>query len=107
MNWADGLDGFEGLYKSAVLAAPISSALDIFSIGDLIRVSRDTSSNRLILAQLPVAQGAMIALSPEEGGIRALVGGFDFRQSRFNRITQASRQPGSSFKPFIYTIALK
>ena len=106
LNWADGLDGLR-LYKSAsARTAPISSALDIFSIGDLIRVSRDTSSNRLILAQLPVAQGAMIALSPEEGGIRALVGGFDFRQSRFNRITQASRQPGSSFKPFIYTIAL-
>ena len=106
LNWADGLGDLR-LYKSAsARSAPIKSALEIFSVGDLIRVSRDRPTNRLTLAQLPEAQGAMIALSPEEGGIRALVGGFDFRQSRFNRITQATRQPGSSFKPFIYTVAL-
>lgn len=106
LNWADGLDGLR-LYKSAsARSAPISSALEIFAVGDLIRVIRNQNNNRLTLAQLPVAQGAMVALSPEEGGIRALVGGFDFRQSRFNRVTQATRQPGSSFKPFIYTVAL-
>jgi penicillin-binding protein 1A len=49
----------------------------------------------------------MVALAPENGSIRAIVGGFDYRQSRFNRITQATRQPGSNFKPFIYTTALK
>lgn len=106
LNWVDGLEGLR-LYKSAsARSAPIGSAIEVFAVGDLIRVTRDKTSNRLSLTQRPVAQGAMLALSPQEGGIRALVGGFDFRESRFNRITQASRQPGSNFKPFIYTIAL-
>ncbi|MCK7598826.1 penicillin-binding protein 1A [Microbulbifer sp. CAU 1566] len=59
------------------------------------------------LAQVPAAQGALVSLQPEDGAIRALVGGYDFRQSHFNRVTQAARQPGSSFKPFIYSAALE
>ncbi|WP_231758761.1 penicillin-binding protein 1A [Microbulbifer elongatus] len=59
------------------------------------------------LAQVPEAQGALVSLEPEDGAIRALVGGYDFRQSHFNRVTQAARQPGSSFKPFIYSAALE
>ena len=85
---------------------PSASAAELFSRGDLIRIQRH-ADNRVSLAQLPLAQAAMVALAPENGGIRAIVGGFDYRQSRFNRITQATRQPGSNFKPFIYTTALK
>ncbi|MBN8429342.1 penicillin-binding protein 1A [Microbulbifer salipaludis] len=59
------------------------------------------------LTQIPAAQGALVSLEPEDGAIRALVGGYDFRQSHFNRVTQAARQPGSSFKPFIYSAALE
>jgi len=59
------------------------------------------------LTQIPEAQGALVSLEPEDGAIRALVGGYDFRQSHFNRVTQAARQPGSSFKPFIYSAALE
>ncbi|WP_226665501.1 penicillin-binding protein 1A [Microbulbifer aggregans] len=59
------------------------------------------------LTQVPSAQGALVSLAPEDGAIRALVGGYDFRQSHFNRVTQAARQPGSSFKPFIYSAALE
>ncbi|UHQ54262.1 MULTISPECIES: penicillin-binding protein 1A [Microbulbifer] len=59
------------------------------------------------LAQVPAAQGTLVSLAPEDGAIRALVGGYDFRQSHFNRATQAARQPGSSFKPFIYAAALE
>lgn len=104
LNWANGLDGLR-LYKTASSRTnPIESAKDIFKVGDLIRIYKQNTV--LHLAQLPDAQAAMVAISPKEGGIRALVGGFDFRQSRFNRITQASRQPGSNFKPFIYTVAL-
>ena len=106
LNWVDGLNGLRRYQSASRRSAPIESARDIFSVGDLIRVVRDQQSSRLTLTQLPEAQGAMVALSPQEGAIRALVGGFDFRQSRFNRVTQASRQPGSSFKPFIYTAAL-
>ncbi len=59
------------------------------------------------LGQVPAAQAALVSLNPDDGGIRALVGGFDFQQSHFNRATQAERQPGSNFKPFIYTTALE
>ncbi|WP_323845879.1 penicillin-binding protein 1A [Microbulbifer magnicolonia] len=59
------------------------------------------------LAQVPAAQGALVSLAPEDGAIRALVGGYDFRQSHFNRVTQAARQPGSNFKPFIYASAIE
>jgi len=105
LNWANGLDGLR-LYKTAShRSKPIESAHDIFQAGDLIRIIKRNSS--VHLAQLPAAQAAMVALSPKDGGIKALVGGFDFRQSRFNRVTQAARQPGSNFKPFIYTVALQ
>ena len=58
------------------------------------------------LAQMPEVEGAFVSLSPSTGKIAALVGGFDFYRSKFNRVTQASRQPGSNFKPFIYSAAL-
>jgi penicillin-binding protein 1A len=59
------------------------------------------------LTQLPEVEGALVALEPSSGNIRALVGGFDYRKSKFNHVTQAWRQPGSSFKPFIYSAALE
>jgi penicillin-binding protein 1A len=59
------------------------------------------------LTQLPEVQGAFVAMDPRTGAIRALVGGFDFGKTKFNRVTQAWRQPGSSFKPFIYSAALE
>ena len=59
------------------------------------------------LTQLPEVEGAFVALDPRTGAIRAMVGGFDFGKSKFNHVTQAWRQPGSSFKPFIYSAALE
>ncbi|MCR5865615.1 MAG: penicillin-binding protein 1A [Aquincola tertiaricarbonis] len=59
------------------------------------------------LTQVPEVEGALIAMSPTTGAISALVGGFDYRKSKFNHVTQAWRQPGSSFKPFIYSAALE
>ncbi|MGB2376026.1 MAG: penicillin-binding protein 1A, partial [Porticoccaceae bacterium] len=106
LNWADGLENLR-LYKTVnARTAPIESAATLFKVGDLIRILRH-ANDRVSLTQLPEAQAAMVALAPSNGGIRALVGGFDYRQSRFNRVTQATRQPGSNFKPFIYTTALK
>ncbi len=78
---------------------------DVVRIGDLIRVQR-AADGGLHLAQLPEAQGALVSLDPHDGAIRALSGGFSFEQSNYNRATQAKRQPGSSFKPFIYSAAL-
>ncbi|WP_371922552.1 penicillin-binding protein 1A [Pseudomonas sp. H3(2019)] len=77
---------------------------DVAQVGDLIRVQRQ--DNVLKFSQIPVAQSALVSLDPQNGAIRALVGGFAFEQSNYNRAMQAKRQPGSSFKPFVYSAAL-
>ena len=74
--------------------------------GAIIRVSKDEKGAWQIL-QLPEVEAAFVAASPIDGAIRALVGGFDFGRNKFNHVTQAWRQPGSSFKPFIYSAALE
>ena len=81
-------------------------ASDILAPGDLIRVVA-AADDRWRLVEVPDVAGALVALDPSDGAIRALVGGFDFYQSKFNRVTQARRQPGSSFKPFVYSAALE
>lgn len=73
--------------------------------GAVIRVLKNVEDWRII--QLPQVESALIALDPENGAVRALVGGFDYNHSKFNHVTQAWRQPGSSFKPFIYSAALE
>jgi penicillin-binding protein 1A len=73
--------------------------------GAIIRVLREGKSWQVV--QLPDVEAAFIALDPQDGAIRALIGGFDFGRNKFNHVTQAWRQPGSSFKPFIYSAALE
>ncbi|CAG7603426.1 penicillin-binding protein 1A [Candidatus Vallotia tarda] len=73
--------------------------------GSIIRITKD-AHNTFSIAQVPQVESALIALVPQDGAIRALIGGFDFNKSKFNHVTQAWRQPGSSFKPFIYSAAL-
>lgn len=79
---------------------------EILSTLDMVYVEAD-ANGMYSLAQMPEVEGAFVALSPQSGKILALVGGFDFYRSKFNRITQAYRQPGSNFKPFIYSAALE
>lgn len=79
---------------------------DVLKVGDLVRVRID-AEGKPRLAQIPSVQGALVALSPEDGSIQALVGGFSFSRSKFNRATQSMRQPGSSFKPFVYSSAFE
>jgi penicillin-binding protein 1A len=74
--------------------------------GAVIRVVR-TPKNTWEITQLPEVEGAFVALDPRDGAIRAMVGGFDFNKNKFNHVTQAWRQPGSGFKPFIYSAALE
>ncbi len=81
------------------------SAQAIVQVGDRVRVVQNEDKT-WSLAQLPEVEGALIALEPHSGAIKALVGGFDYNKSKFNRATQATRQPGSAFKPFIYAAAL-
>ncbi|HSW70565.1 MAG TPA: penicillin-binding protein 1A, partial [Gammaproteobacteria bacterium] len=78
---------------------------DLVHVGDLIRLMQ-LPSGAWRLAQIPKAEASLIVLSPQTGGIVAMVGGFDYQHSNFNRVTSAERQPGSSFKPFIYSAAL-
>jgi penicillin-binding protein 1A len=82
------------------------TAAEVLTPGDVIYVM-PTSAGFWALAQVPEAQGAVISIDPGDGAITSLVGGFDFATSKFNRATQAFRQPGSSFKPFIYSAALE
>ncbi len=78
---------------------------DMLAVGDLVLV-RPSDEVGLELTQEPKVQGALVAINPKDGGIVALVGGYDFRHSKFNRAVDALRQPGSVFKPFIYSAAL-
>ncbi len=80
-------------------------AADILKRGDLVRVQQ-YEQDKWRLAQVPNVSGALVALSSKDGGILSLAGGFDYFHSKFNRVVQARRQPGSSMKPFIYAAAL-
>ncbi len=82
------------------------SAAEIVAAGDIVRI-QPLPEGKWRLAQAPAVQGAFVALNPGNGAIGALTGGLDFYQSSFNRVTQADRQPGSSFKPFVYSAALE
>ena len=82
------------------------TAADVLSAGDVIYVM-PTSAGFWALAQVPEAQAAVVSIDPDDGAITSLVGGFDFATTKFNRATQSARQPGSSFKPFIYSAALE
>ncbi|QET03446.1 MULTISPECIES: penicillin-binding protein 1A [Cupriavidus] len=75
--------------------------------GAIIRVTQDEKDKSWAVTQLPEVSAAFVSMSPEDGQIRAMVGGFDFNRNKFNHVTQAWRQPGSSFKPFIYSAALE
>ncbi len=82
------------------------SVEDIMAPGDIIR-ARFHNDGNWRLGQLPEVEAALVSLDPYNGDIKALVGGYDFTRSKYNRITQGRRQPGSSFKPFIYSAALE
>ena len=75
--------------------------------GAVVRVVRTAANKTWAMTQLPEVEGGVVALDPRSGAIRALVGGFDYGKSKFNHVTQAWRQPGSSFKPFVYSAALE
>ncbi len=105
------------LSEDGVGSAPAKAA-DLVQRGDIIRVcwvepttdpkhpSAPATSGYWALSQLPAVEGALVSLDPSDGKVLALVGGLDFEHSKFNRVVQARRQPGSNFKPFIYSAAL-
>lgn len=83
----------------------LETAHDVLKPGDVVRVQLQESGWGLV--QVPNVEGALVALNPQDGAVVSLTGGFDFYRSKFNRATQAQRQPGSNFKPFIYSAALE
>jgi penicillin-binding protein 1A len=104
LDWEGDLEKVRR-YRSVNSTAPREErASDLVAKGDLIRVLKTADGWRL--SQVPQAQGALVSLDPKHGAIRALVGGMGFELSKFNRATQARRQPGSNFKPFLYASAL-
>ena len=97
----------QGIIKSTNLKWAIKKTIyDSFKINDIIFVSSN-SKNNWELKQYPKVNGAIVAINPYNGKVKALVGGFSFESSEFNRVTQAKRQPGSAFKPFVYAAALE
>ncbi|KTD82917.1 penicillin-binding protein 1A [Legionella waltersii] len=91
------------LKKGWVGKAP-TKAQQVVAVGDIVYMH--STEKHWELAQIPEAESAMIGMDPKNGAIQVLVGGFNFQKSKFNRATQSSRQPGSSFKPFVYAAAL-
>lgn len=105
LPWENGIrQARRYLSENARGAAPKSPA-EVLAVGDLIRVTQDEASN-WHLAQVPAVQAALVSLNPDNGAIISIVGGMGFEVSKFNRATQAYRQPGSSFKPFLYSAAI-
>ncbi|MGB5328442.1 MAG: PBP1A family penicillin-binding protein, partial [Gammaproteobacteria bacterium] len=78
---------------------------DVLAVGDVVWL--ENRDGQWLLADVPRVEGALVSIDPSDGGIRAMVGGFDYFKNKFNRATQARRQPGSNFKPFIYSAALE
>lgn len=88
------------------IGGSIKKPSDVLKLGDVILVS-DQGNQQYSLEQLPEVNGAIVALNPHTGRVLAMVGGYFYGESQFNRVTQAKRQPGSSFKPFVYLSALE
>jgi penicillin-binding protein 1A len=105
VDWESGIQGTRRYLTVDSTSSPVKIAAELVAVGDLIRL-RQKPDGSWYLTQLPDAQAALVSLDADNGAILSLVGGFNYNQSKFNRITQATRQPGSNFKPFIYTAAL-
>ncbi|MEP0355328.1 penicillin-binding protein 1A [Paraglaciecola sp.] len=105
IDW-EGLDWARPFINDAKQGAAPETASDILQEGALILIRRRQEDSHWQLTQFPQATGALVALDPKNGAVQAVVGGYSFYQSQFNRATQAKRQVGSNIKPFIYSAAL-
>lgn len=103
ISWS-GLRWAKKQYEDGRLGPSPKTASDIVTQGDIVYIR--SSGKHWSLSQIPEVEASLVSLAPYDGSIRALIGGFNFNTSNFNRATQAKRQPGSSFKPFIYAAAL-
>ncbi len=99
-----GIDWAKAYIEVDKQGEEIQAIEDVLSVGDVIWLEQ--RDDQWLLADIPRAQGAIVSLDSYDGAIRSMVGGFDYFRNKFNRATQAKRQPGSNFKPFIYSAAL-
>jgi penicillin-binding protein 1A len=100
------LDGVKWAKPANGPSKPIQKVGQVLAVGDVVYVSPLEAQGQYRLRQMPEISGAMVVMDPHTGRVLAMVGGFSFDQSQFNRATQALRQPGSSFKPIVYAAAL-
>lgn len=100
----EGLSWARPALRNGWMGRAPTNAGQVVSVGDIVYVHNQ--DNKWQLSQIPQIEAALVALNPNNGAIEALIGGFNFQKSKFNRATQSERQPGSSFKPFIYAAAL-
>jgi penicillin-binding protein 1A len=105
VEWENGIKTMRKYQTINTRGRAPKKAGEVVSLGDVVRLKKMTDGS-WHMSQIPKAQAALVSLDSDNGAIVSLVGGFDYQQSKFNRVTQASRQPGSNFKPFIYTAAL-
>ena len=99
-----GIDWAKAYIEVDKQGEEIQAIEDVLSVGDVIWLEQ--RDDQWLLADIPRVQGAIVSLDSYDGAIRSMVGGFDYFRNKFNRATQAKRQPGSNFKPFIYSAAL-
>jgi penicillin-binding protein 1A len=100
-------DGLRPVGSGLAAKAPAQRQIRRGAVVRALQTGDGRAQGNWRLTQLPEVQGAMVAMDPRTGELRAMVGGFDFGKTQFNRVTQAWRQPGSSFKPFVYSAALE
>ena len=100
-------NGEEGIINYSDFSWTKKESDELFKLGDVIYVEKKGEKNFYTLKQLPLVNGGIVVMDPYTGRILALSGGFSFNKSEFNRATQALRQPGSAFKPFVYALALE
>ncbi|HET7164408.1 MAG TPA: penicillin-binding protein 1A [Pseudolabrys sp.] len=101
-----GILPLEGMKWAKTGGKPVAKVGQVVGAGDVVYVEAAKTEGQFVLHQIPEVSGAMVVEDPWTGRVLAMVGGFSFDQSQFNRATQALRQPGSSFKPFVYAAAL-
>jgi penicillin-binding protein 1A len=106
LPWENGLNHASPYRGPNSVGPRPQSAAEVLNIGDMIRIIQD-EEEAWHLTQVPAAQAALVSLNPYDGAIVSIVGGMGFELSKFNRATQAQRQPGSNFKPFLYSAALE
>ena len=106
LGWEQGLANTRPYITEDSRGAAYKAATEFLKPGDVVRIIKD-DDDMWRFSQVPAIQAALVSLDSMDGAIRSLVGGFDFNQSHYNRAIQGARQPGSSFKPLIYTAALE